>query len=136
MNNGNISRDELDKGMYIIRSIMDYYSQKIVGQQSLVRSILIALMANGHILLESVPGLAKTTAAKIITNAVAGRFSRIQCTPDLLPSDIIGGQIFNYSTSSFETKLGPVFANFVLLDEINRSSAKTQSAMLEAMQEH
>ena len=136
MNNGNnISRQELDKGMFIIRSIMDYYSSKIVGQQSLVRSILIALMANGHILLESVPGLAKTTAAKIITNAVAGRFSRIQCTPDLLPSDIIGGQIFNYSTSSFETKLGPVFANFVLLDEINRSSAKTQSAMLEAMQE-
>ena len=136
MNNGNnISRQELDKGMFIIRSIIDYYSQKIVGQQSLVRSILIALMANGHILLESVPGLAKTTAAKIITNAVAGRFSRIQCTPDLLPSDIIGGQIFNYSTSSFETKLGPVFANFVLLDEINRSSAKTQSAMLEAMQE-
>ena len=136
MNNGNnISRQELDKGMFIIRSIIDYYSQKIVGQQGLVRSILIALMANGHILLESVPGLAKTTAAKIITNAVAGRFSRIQCTPDLLPSDIIGGQIFNYSTSSFETKLGPVFANFVLLDEINRSSAKTQSAMLEAMQE-
>ena len=135
MNNGNITRQELDKGMFIIRSIMDYYSQKIVGQQGLVRSILIALMANGHILLESVPGLAKTTAAKIITSAVAGRFSRIQCTPDLLPSDIIGGQIFNYSTSSFETKLGPVFANFVLLDEINRSSAKTQSAMLEAMQE-
>ena len=136
MNNGNnISKQELDKGMYIIRNIIDYYSQKIVGQENLVKSILIALMANGHILLESVPGLAKTTAAKIITNAVAGRFSRIQCTPDLLPSDIIGGQIFNYSTSSFETKLGPVFANFVLLDEINRSSAKTQSAMLEAMQE-
>ena len=136
MNNGNnITQAELDKGMFIIRSIMDYYSQKIVGQQNLVRSILMALMANGHILLESVPGLAKTTAAKIITSAVAGRFSRIQCTPDLLPSDIIGGQIFNYSTSSFETKLGPVFANFVLLDEINRSSAKTQSAMLEAMQE-
>ncbi len=134
-NESNISKQELDKGIYIINNLVDYYKQKIVGQEGLVKSILIALMANGHILLESVPGLAKTTAAKIITNAVAGRFSRIQCTPDLLPSDIIGGQIFNYSKSSFETKLGPVFANFVLLDEINRSSAKTQSAMLEAMQE-
>lgn len=81
------------------------------------------------------PGLAKTTAAKVITEAVSGKFSRIQCTPDLLPSDIIGTQIFNQSNSIFETKLGPVYANFVLLDEINRSSAKTQSAMLEAMQE-
>jgi len=96
---------------------------------------MISLIANGHILLESVPGLAKTTAAKVLTDAVGARFSRIQCTPDLLPSDIIGTEIFNYSTSEFETKLGPVFANFVLLDEINRSSAKTQSAMLEAMQE-
>ena len=136
MNNEyNISKQELDKGIQIINNLINYYKQKIVGQENLVNSILIALMANGHILLESVPGLAKTTAAKIITSAVAGRFSRIQCTPDLLPSDIIGGQIFNYSTSSFETKLGPIFANFVLLDEINRSSAKTQSAMLEAMQE-
>lgn len=92
-------------------------------------------MANGHILLESVPGLAKTTAAKILTEAVNGKFSRIQCTPDLLPSDIIGTQIFNYSNNSFETKVGPIYANFVLLDEINRSSAKTQSATLEAMQE-
>ena len=92
-------------------------------------------MANGHILLESVPGLAKTTAAKVMTEAVNGRFSRIQCTPDLLPSDIIGTQIFNYSKNTFETKIGPIFANFVLLDEVNRSSAKTQSATLEAMQE-
>ena len=134
-NNSEITQAELSKAINIINQIMTYYKARIVGQEQLGRSLLIALMANGHILLESVPGLAKTTAAKIITNAVAGNFSRIQCTPDLLPSDIIGGQIFNYSTSSFETKLGPVFANFVLLDEINRSSAKTQSAMLEAMQE-
>ena len=93
------------------------------------------MIANGHILLESVPGLAKTTAAKVVTEAVNGNFSRIQCTPDLLPSDIIGTQTFNMSNNTFETKIGPVFANFVLLDEINRSSAKTQSAMLEAMQE-
>ena len=79
---------------------------------------------------------AKTTAAKTLTDAVNGKFSRIQCTPDLLPCDIIGTQIFNYTTNTFETKLGPVYANFVLLDEINRSSAKTQSAMLEVMQEH
>ena len=130
-----ITQSELSKASNIIGGILNYYRQRIVGQEELGRSLLLALMANGHILLESVPGLAKTTAAKIITNAVSGDFSRIQCTPDLLPSDIIGGQIFNYSTSSFETKLGPVFANFVLLDEINRSSAKTQSAMLEAMQE-
>ena len=86
-------------------------------------------------MVESVPGLAKTTAAKAISDAVDGKFSRIQCTPDLLPSDIIGTQIYNQSSGRFETILGPVFANFVLLDEINRSSAKTQSAMLEAMQE-
>ncbi len=98
-------------------------------------SLLVSMMANGHILLESVPGLAKTTAAKVVTEAVNGNFSRIQCTPDLLPSDIIGTQTFNMSNNTFETKIGPVFANFVLLDEINRSSAKTQSAMLEAMQE-
>lgn len=134
-NHGDIKQNELDKATNIINTIMDYYKKRIVGQEELGQSLLISLMANGHILLESVPGLAKTTAAKILTNAVSGDFARIQCTPDLLPSDIIGGQIFNYSTSSFETKLGPVFANFVLLDEINRSSSKTQSAMLEAMQE-
>ena len=86
-------------------------------------------------MLESVPGLAKTTAAKILTDAVNAKFSKIQCTPDLLPSDIIGTQIFNYSKNQFETIIGPVYANFVLLDEVNRSSAKTQSAMLEVMQE-
>lgn len=108
----------------------------MVGQEELGRSILIAMMSNGHILLESVPGLAKTTAAKTLTEAVNGKFSRIQCTPDLMPSDIIGTQTLNMSNNTFETKLGPVYANFVLLDEVNRSSAKTQSAMLEAMAEH
>ena len=130
-----ISQEELKKANEILNVLNDYYKKRIVGQEDLGISLIISLMANGHILLESVPGLAKTTAAKIITNAVNGDFSRIQCTPDLLPSDIIGGQIFNYAKSDFETNLGPVFANFVLLDEINRSSAKTQSAMLEAMQE-
>ena len=135
MGRNDIKPEEISKAVSIVNGIMDYYKKRIVGQELLGQSLLISLMANGHILLESVPGLAKTTAAKIITNAVSGDFSRIQCTPDLMPSDIIGGQIYNYSTSSFETKLGPVFANVVLLDEINRSSSKTQSAMLEAMQE-
>lgn len=127
--------EELQKSKNIIKQLKEYYHEKIVGQEKLQNSLLISLMANGHILLESVPGLAKTTAAKVLTEAVAGKFSRIQCTPDLLPSDIIGTQIFNYSNNSFETKIGPIHANFVLLDEINRSSAKTQSATLEAMQE-
>ncbi|MBO7426507.1 MAG: MoxR family ATPase [Clostridiales bacterium] len=135
-NNSEISNVELEKSKLIISKITDSYYKKMVGQTRLGWSLLIAIISNGHILLESVPGLAKTTAAKTLTDAVNGKFSRIQCTPDLLPSDIIGTQIFNYTTNTFETKLGPVYANFVLLDEINRSSAKTQSAMLEVMQEH
>ena len=134
--NKDISREEVEKSLDIITKMRNYCNDKIVGQDRLKLSLLVSVIANGHILLESVPGLAKTTAAKALTEAVAGSFSRIQCTPDLLPSDIIGTQIFNYKTNEFETKLGPVHANFVLLDEINRASAKTQSAMLEAMQEH
>lgn len=130
-----ITEEELNRCSEILSKIEDYYNGKIVGQTGLRVALLTSLMANGHILLESVPGLAKTTAAKVLTEALDGSFSRIQCTPDLLPSDIIGSQTFNYSTNSFETKIGPVNANFVLLDEINRSSSKTQSAMLEAMQE-
>ena len=131
----NITEEEMRRSKEILSNIVNYYSQKIVGQVNLERSLLIALMTNGHILLESVPGLAKTTAAKVLTEAVNGKFSRIQCTPDLLPSDIVGTQIFNYAKNEFETKIGPIYANFVLLDEINRSNAKTQSATLEAMQE-
>lgn len=130
-----ISREELNRAVTIINKINTYYQSRVVGQSYLGYSLLVALMTNGHILLESVPGLAKTTAARVITEAVNGKFSRIQCTPDLLPSDIIGTQTFNMATNEFEDKIGPVYANFVLLDEINRSSAKTQSAMLEAMQE-
>jgi len=131
----NITREELDRAKSIISGMLDYYGSKVVGQERLGASILVAMMANGHILLESVPGLAKTTAAKIMTEAVGGAFSRIQCTPDLIPSDIIGTQTYNMQTNTFENKLGPVYGNFILLDEVNRSSAKTQSAMLEAMQE-
>ena len=135
MENSNISVEEIEKSKRIIKSITNYYSSRIVGQRNLQISLLISLIANGHILVESVPGLAKTTAAKVLTESCGGRFSRIQCTPDLLPSDIIGTQTYNSKTAEFETKIGPVYANFVLLDEINRSSSKTQSAMLEAMQE-
>ena len=131
----NISKEELEKSNSIIKSITDYYTSRIVGQKRLQISLLISLIANGHILVESVPGLAKTTAAKALTESCGAKFSRIQCTPDLLPSDIIGTQTYNVKTGDFETKIGPVYSNFVLLDEINRSSSKTQSAMLEAMQE-
>ena len=133
--NGKISNEELDRCNKIILDLWNYYKERIVGQKGLGMSLLISIMANGHVLVESVPGLAKTTAAKVFTDAVNGRLSRIQCTPDLLPSDIVGTQTFNYSNSKFETQLGPVYANFVLLDEINRSSSKTQSAMLECMEE-
>ncbi|MGF2949407.1 AAA family ATPase [Microbacterium alcoholitolerans] len=126
---------DLARAREIIRVISNSYSTKMVGQERLRTSLLVALIAGGHILLESVPGLAKTTAASTLADTVKASFKRIQCTPDLLPSDITGSQIYDASSGTFRTVLGPVHANFVLLDEINRSSAKTQSAMLEAMQE-
>ena len=119
----------------IVGAVGDAFSAKVVGQQNLRESLLIGLLTGGHILIESVPGLAKTTAARVIAESIHGGFQRIQCTPDLLPSDIIGTQIYDSATNSFVTQLGPVHTNIVLLDEINRSSAKTQSAMLEAMEE-
>ena len=130
-----ITNEEVQKAAGIINRLLGYYNSKVVGQPNLGYSLLVAMMTNGHVLLESVPGLAKTTAARVMTEAVNGSFSRIQCTPDLIPSDIIGTQMYNMATNTFEDKIGPVHSNFVLLDEINRSSAKTQSAMLEAMQE-
>ncbi|MGW0160124.1 AAA family ATPase [Mycobacterium sp. NPDC003323] len=111
------------------------FSTKVVGQQHLRESMLLALLSGGHLLVESVPGLAKTTAARVVAESIDGSFRRIQCTPDLLPSDIVGTQIYEAASNTFVTQLGPVHANIVLLDEINRSSAKTQSAMLEAMEE-
>lgn len=133
--NREISNEEIQKAVGIINRLFSYYNSKVVGQPGLGYSLLVAMMTNGHVLLESVPGLAKTTAARVMTEAVNGSFSRIQCTPDLISSDIIGTQMYNMATNTFEDKIGPVYSNFVLLDEINRSSAKTQSAMLEAMQE-
>ena len=110
--------------------------QVIVGQKHLVDSLLISLLSDGHILLEGVPGLAKTLAIKTLAQLIDADFSRIQFTPDLLPADVIGTQIYSQKDESFHVKKGPVFANLVLADEINRAPAKVQSALLEAMQEH
>lgn len=109
--------------------------QTIVGQKHLVESLLIALLSNGHILLEGVPGLAKTLAIKTLAQLIDANYSRIQFTPDLLPADVVGTMVYSVKNESFQVKKGPVFANFVLADEINRAPAKVQSALLEAMQE-
>jgi MoxR-like ATPase len=130
-----LDRRDLAEAQRITRAVGTAFSARVVGQDHLRESMLLALLAGGHLLLESVPGLAKTTAARVLAQSIDGSFRRIQCTPDLLPSDIIGTQIYEAATNSFVTVLGPVHANIVLLDEINRSSAKTQSAMLEAMEE-
>ena len=126
---------ERQEARRIVEAISGAYARKVVGQAQLRETLLVGLFTGGHILLESVPGLAKTTAAQTLAESVHGSFRRIQCTPDLLPSDIVGTQVYDATRNAFVTQLGPVHANFVLLDEINRSSAKTQSAMLEAMQE-
>ena len=116
----------------MIRTGMD---RRIIGQEHLVDSLLIALLCNGHVLLEGVPGLAKTLAIKTLASLVDAKYSRIQFTPDLLPADVVGTLIYSVKKESFEVQKGPVFANFVLADEINRAPAKVQSALLEAMQE-
>jgi MoxR-like ATPase len=107
----------------------------IVGQKQMVERLLVGLLSNGHILLEGVPGLAKTLSVKTLAAAIRAKFQRIQFTPDLLPADLVGTMIYNQKDGSFQTKKGPIFANFILADEINRSPAKVQSALLEAMQE-
>ncbi|OBG80629.1 AAA family ATPase [Mycobacterium sp. NS-7484] len=130
-----LSHEDLQRVGGTVQYLQNALSAKIVGQKTLQQSLLIGLIASGHVLLESVPGLAKTTAAKTLAESLSARFQRIQCTPDLLPSDITGGQIWDQKNGEFKVSFGPVHANIVLLDEINRSSAKTQSAMLEAMEE-
>lgn len=109
--------------------------ERIVGQKHLVDSLLVALLCNGHVLLEGVPGLAKTLAIKTLATIIDAKYSRIQFTPDLLPADVVGTMIYSVRNEKFEIRKGPVFANFVLADEINRAPAKVQSALLEAMQE-
>ena len=110
-------------------------SKSIVGQKYMIERLMIALLAQGHVLLEGVPGLAKTLAIKSLSDAIDTKFSRIQFTPDLLPADILGTMIYNQAKGNFEVKKGPIFSNFVLADEINRAPAKVQSALLQAMQE-
>ncbi|QYJ04054.1 MoxR family ATPase [Nocardioides panacisoli] len=126
---------ELARATETIEQVSAAFSSRVVGQERVRTALLVALLAEGHILLESVPGLAKTLAASTLARSVDAEFARIQCTPDLLPSDIIGTQVYDPRHHEFETQLGPVHRNFVLLDEINRASAKTQSALLESMQE-
>ena len=126
----------IEKQSSFITDLTVGMNQVIVGQRHLIDSLLISLLSGGHILLEGVPGLAKTLAIKTLSQLIDVRYNRIQFTPDLLPADVIGTQIYSQKDESFHVKKGPVFANFVLADEINRAPAKVQSALLEAMQEH
>jgi len=118
-----------------VDQIYEETGKVIVGQKYMVERLLLGLLANGHVLLEGLPGLAKTLAIKTLSSVIHAKFSRIQFTPDLLPADIIGTMIYNPAQSSFDVRKGPIFANFILADEINRAPAKVQSALLEAMQE-
>ena len=123
------NRGPMERVLYEVKKI-------IVGQDHLLERLVVALLARGHILVEGVPGLAKTMAIKTLADAIGGEFKRIQFTPDLVPADLIGTRIYNQKTGEFNTSLGPVFTNLLLADEINRAPAKVQSALLEVMQEH
>lgn len=128
-------RQEIAEESLFLRDLMHETSKVIVGQNHMIERLLLGLLTKGHILLEGLPGLAKTLAIKTLSSAVNASFSRIQFTPDLLPADIIGTMIYNPSKNDFSVRKGPIFANFILADEINRAPAKVQSALLEAMQE-
>jgi MoxR-like ATPase len=127
--------DQIKEQSAFIDRLRQEVGKMIIGQQMMLDRLLIGLLSNGHVLLEGVPGLAKTLAIKSLAQAVNGKFSRIQFTPDLLPADVIGTMIYNQSKNEFIVRKGPIFANFILADEINRAPAKVQSALLEAMQE-
>ncbi len=127
--------EQIERQSAFVTNLQTGMAQVIVGQKHLVESLLIGLLSDGHVLLEGVPGLAKTQAIKTLASLVDAKFSRIQFTPDLLPADVIGTMIYSQKEGSFTVEKGPVFANFVLADEINRAPAKVQSALLEAMQE-
>lgn len=129
------SRIDMTELRESIEQIKKEISKVIVGQESMVEHLLAALLSNGHVLIEGVPGVAKTITAKLLAKTISMDFSRIQFTPDLMPSDILGTSVFNLKTSEFEFKKGPIFSNFVLIDEINRSPAKTQAALFEVMEE-
>src|SRR5687767_6085566 len=125
----------IEQSAVFIDRIREEIGKVIIGQHSMLDRLLISLLSNGHVLLEGVPGLAKTLAIKSLAQAIHAKFSRIQFTPDLLPADVIGTMIYNQQRNEFVVRKGPIFANFILADEINRAPAKVQSALLEAMQE-
>ena len=127
--------ERISKSSNFIDNLKQGMSQVILGQEELVNKILISMLANGHILLEGVPGLAKTLMVKTLAKLIETNFQRIQFTPDMLPADLLGTLIYNQRTGEFDTRKGPIFSNIILADEINRSPAKVQSALLEAMQE-
>ena len=127
--------ERIERQSAFVTNLVTGMNQVIVGQKHLIESLLIGLLSDGHVLLEGVPGLAKTKAIKTLSKLVDSKFSRIQFTPDLLPADVIGTMIYSQKEEAFQVEKGPVFANFVLADEINRAPAKVQSALLEAMQE-
>ena len=126
--------ERIERQSAFITNLTAGMDQVIVGQKHLVESLLIGLLSDGHVLLEGVPGLAKTLAIKTLASLIDAKYSRVQFTPDLLPADVIGTMIYSQKDESFQVKKCPVFANFVLADEINRAPAKVQSALLEAMQ--
>ena len=129
-----IREDVADKSQYVQR-LRSELSKVIIGQEEMMTRLMIALLCNGHVLLEGVPGLAKTTAIKTLAQAISTQFRRIQFTPDLLPADLIGTLVYNPGAGTFTTRKGPIFTNFLLADEINRAPSKIQSALLEAMEE-
>src|SRR6201985_2581528 len=129
-----ITEEVKNNGQWV-HAVQNEIARVIVGQKYLIDRLLIGLLSNGHVLLEGVPGLAKTLAIKSLAQAIHAKFSRIQFTPDLLPADVIGTMIYNQQKNEFIVRKGPIFANFILADEINRAPAKVQSALLEAMQE-
>ena len=127
--------ERIERQSAFVTNLTTGMDQSIVGQKHLVESLLIGLLSDGHVLLEGVPGLAKTLAIKTLASLIDAQYSRVQFTPDLLPADVIGTMVYSQKDESFQVKKGPIFANFVLADEINRAPAKVQSALLEAMQE-
>ncbi|MDH5765265.1 MAG: MoxR family ATPase [Gammaproteobacteria bacterium] len=135
MNDETTSNEEIDQSYQKISELRKTIGEILIGQEKVVDQILIALLANGHVLLEGVPGLGKTLLAKTLAACISGEFKRIQFTPDLMPADITGHTLFNMKEGEFSVRKGPVFTNFLLADEINRSPAKTQAALLEVMQE-
>src|SRR5690349_16444774 len=135
MNDVRALNELVAKESAFVERLMNEVSKVIVGQTYMIERILIGLLTGGHVLLEGVPGLAKTLTVRTLCDAITAKFARIQFTPDLLPADVIGTVIYNQQKGEFTSKLGPVFANLVLADEINRAPAKVQSALLEAMQE-